>query len=168
MEGLGEVLHFNISDIMKNNSKVLKSSNYQWEGLQRKVYKTEGSGFKDISRFSLLGESENEHELNSQIRYFEIQPGGYSSLEMHRHPHSVIVIRGSGSVILGDEIHPLGLHDVVYISPETIHQFHADNNEALGFLCIVDRYRDKPQIPEKQHLDEIMGARSETRNKIKL
>lgn len=139
---------------MKNNSKVLHCKNYHWNSVQRKEYKTTSSNFKDISRYSLLGEGEDEYELNFQTRYFEIQPGGYSSLEYHRHPHSVIIIRGSGSVVLNNKIHELNLHDVVYISPETIHQFYADNNEPLGFICIVDRYRDRPSIPDQTVIDE--------------
>jgi quercetin dioxygenase-like cupin family protein len=152
---------------MKNNSKVIHCKNYHWDSVDKKQYKTDSTNFKDISRYSLLGEGKNEHELNIQTRYFEIQPGGYSSLEYHRHPHTVLIIRGSGSVILGDEVHSLGLHDVVYISPETIHQFHADNNEPLGFICIVDRYRDRPTIPDKKMLDEKV-ANTKTRDKIKI
>ena len=100
------------------------------------------------------------------MRYFEIDPGGYSSLEYHRHPHSVIIIRGSGSVVLGDEVHHLQLHDVVFISPETVHQFHADNNDKLGFICIVDRYRDRPTIPGDKELEPVLKS-EKTREKIR-
>jgi len=152
---------------MKNNSKIIKKTNEGWDGIPKKVYKTETLNFKDISRFSLLGESDNEQELNMQTRYFEIDAGGYSSLEYHRHPHSVVVIKGKGSLVLGDEIHPLELHDVVYISPETLHQFHADAGEPLGFICIVDRYRDKPSLPDEAMLDAVLGKDSEARMKIR-
>jgi len=151
---------------MKNNSKIIHCKNYHWDSVGKKQYKTDSTNFKDISRYSLLGEGENEQELNFQTRYFEIQPGGYSSLEFHRHPHSVIIIRGSGSVILGDEVHPLSLHDVVFISPETIHQFHADNEEPMGFICIVDRYRDRPSIPDDNMLDQTI-PNPETRKKVR-
>lgn len=122
---------------MTDKSRVIKSKNYEWESAERKVYKTDTENFRDIHRYSLLGEAEKD--LNFQTRYFEIQPGGYSSLEKHRHPHSVIIIRGKGSVILDNQITGIQLHDVVYISPDTIHQFHADKNETLGFICVVDR-----------------------------
>lgn len=152
---------------MKNRSKILHCSDYHWDGVETKQYKTSGSNFKDISRYSLLGEAEDEWELNMQTRYFEIQPGGYSSLEYHRHPHSVVIIRGKGSMILGDEVHDLGLHDVVFISPETLHQFHADKGEPLGFICIVDRYRDKPEVPTEKQLDEWLGD-CEARKKCRI
>lgn len=95
-----------------------------------------------------------------------MESGGYTSLEYHRHPHSVVIIRGSGSLILGDEVHSLSLHDVVFISPETLHQFHADNEEPLGFICIVDRYRDKPALPDDEYLKEKISS-VEVRKKLK-
>lgn len=143
---------------MKNRSRVIKAEGFSWEGVERKEYKTGTTNFKDIHRFSLLGDE--TEELNFHSRYFEINRGGYSSLEQHRHPHSVVIIRGKGSLILDNDIHDLGLHDVIFISPETIHQFHADKDEPLGFLCIVDRYRDKPSIPD----DETIQNRITNRN----
>ncbi|MCH8567392.1 MAG: cupin domain-containing protein [Balneolales bacterium] len=152
---------------MKPNSKVIRKAKQGWETVQPKVYKTAGTSFKDITRFSLLGEGENEHELNMQTRVFRVLEGGYSSLEYHRHPHSVMIIEGKGSVILGDEVHDLNTFDVVYISPETLHQFHADKGAPLSFLCVVDRYRDRPAVPDEKMLDEIMGD-SEARRKARL
>jgi quercetin dioxygenase-like cupin family protein len=80
---------------MEHKSKVIKSDGYTWQETEKMQYKTDTSDFRDIHRYSLLGDEITE--LNFQTRYFEIQPGGYSSLEMHRHPHSVVIIRGSGS-----------------------------------------------------------------------
>jgi len=153
---------------MKNRSKVIKNDNYHWESVETKAYKTQGTNFKDITRYSLLGEAEDEWELNSQTRYFEIKPGGYSSLEYHRHPHSVVIIRGKGSMVLGDEIHELSLHDVIFISPETLHQFHADKDDYLGFLCVVDRYRDKPSVPTQEMIDKNLASKPEVLNKCKI
>ena len=135
---------------MKDSSKVLKANHYSWKGVERKDYKTDTSNFRDVHRYSLLGDDISE--LNFQTRYFEIAPGGYSSLEKHRHPHSVMIIRGSGTLVLGNELHELDVHDVIFISPGTIHQFHADKDQPLGFLCMVDRYRDKPVIPDDETL----------------
>lgn len=150
----------------KNNSRVIKSKNYQWTGIEKFAYKTDGSLFKDISRYSLLGEGETEQELNFQTRYFEIEPDGYSSLEYHRHPHSVIILRGKGSLVLGNELHSIHQHDLIFIAPETLHQFHADENDYLGFICIVDRYRDKPTVPNKEYLSTHI-SNPEVLSKIK-
>ena len=149
---------------MSNGSKVIHSDNYRWEGVEKKEYKTDTQNFRDIHRVSLLGDE--IRELNTQTRYFEIQPGGYSSLERHRHPHSVVIIRGSGTVVLGNEMISIKSHDVVYIAPETIHQFHADRGEELGFICIVDRYRDRPVIPDDATIQKEITS-EEVLNKIK-
>jgi len=153
---------------MKTNSRVIKSSGYTWQGVTRKDYKTDTTNFKDICRFSLLGEGPDDHELNMQTRYFEIQPGGYSSLEFHRHPHSVVIIRGMGSVILNDSVTDVAAHDVIYIAPETVHQFHADKGDHLGLICVVDRYRDKPVIPDSQTIERLVGTHGAARTKIRL
>lgn len=146
---------------MSKKSDVVKEKDFSWDGVERKIYKTEAKNFKDIHRYTLL--ADKHPELNFQTRYFEIQPGGYSSLEFHRHPHSVVVIRGQGSVILDNTIDEISAFDVVYISPETIHQFHADTDEPLGFICTVDRYRDKPVIPS----DELIEDRIQSENILK-
>jgi len=137
---------------MSSKSTVIKANRDGWESIERKVYKESGSGFKSVSRFSLL--TDEFPELNSHTRYFEIDPGGYSSLEMHRHPHSVIILKGAGSVILDNEINDVNEHDIIFIAPNTIHQFQADKGEKLGFLCIVDRYRDKPVVPDADQIAE--------------
>ena len=141
---------------MNSKSTVLKSDDFSWKGVEKNVYKTETQNFKDIHRYTLLGEEFKE--LNSETRYFEIQSGGYSSLEYHRHPHSVVIIRGSGSVILNNDLKKISCFDVVYISPETIHQFHADNDEPLGFICMVDRYRDRPSVPDEDKITEVIKS----------
>ena len=58
----------------------------------------------------------------------------------------MVVIRGRGHVVLDDEVHPVGTFDCVYVSPGTVHQFQAAEDETLGFLCVVDRERDRPTL----------------------
>lgn len=142
----------------ERKSKVIKCSEFSWESIEKHKYKSNGSGFKNIHRYSLL--TGDYCELNFHTRYFEIAPDGYSSLEYHRHPHSVVIIRGSGSLVIDNELRDVGLHDVVYISSGTIHQFHADKGDYLGFLCIVDRYRDKPVVPDEEHLRSVITENS--------
>lgn len=144
---------------MYNNSKVIKSTNYHWESVEHKKYKDDASIYKGVHRYPLLGEREDEHALNFQTRYFEVEAGGYTSFEYHQHPHSVVIIRGSGTVILGDSLHDLSLHDVVFITPNTLHQFHADKGEPLGFICTVDRYRDRPSIPDEEEISKIIKSK---------
>lgn len=150
----------------KDRSKVISGRYYQWQDVPVREYKTEGTHFRDITRQTLLGEADDEQALNFITRYFEIQPGGYSTLERHDHPHSVVVLRGSGEVILQDRVAAIAPHDVVYVAPQTAHQFHATGDEALGFLCVVDRERDRPQLPddaEAEALCEVEAVRQRLR-----
>jgi quercetin dioxygenase-like cupin family protein len=131
---------------MSNMSKVLRCEGFRWDAVPVRRYKTGGSHFKAITRQTLLGEREDESGLNFLTRYFEIERGGYSSLERHRHPHTVMVIRGRGRVVLGDATQSISTFDCVYVAPGTIHQFQAAADEPLGFVCIVDRDRDRPVL----------------------
>ncbi|WP_138431539.1 cupin domain-containing protein [Fodinibius saliphilus] len=148
-------------------SKVVKCSDYEWDSVSHKEYKDDQSCYKGVQRYSLLGTRNDEQALNFETRYFEVETGGYTSFEYHRHPHSVVVIRGMGTVILDNEVCELSLHDVVYIAPNTLHQFHADHGESLGFICTVDRYRDRPTLPDKDKIDDIVES-EKVRKKIKI
>jgi quercetin dioxygenase-like cupin family protein len=93
--------------------------------------------------------------LVSQLRYFEVEPGGHSTLERHQHVHGVMVINGRGSCLVGDTVHRLGHHDLVTVPAMTWHQFRAADDEPLGFLCLVDVERDRPQLPTDEDLAEL-------------
>lgn len=138
-----------------DKSKIVRARDYRWKDVPLREYKTEGSHFHAITRQTLLGEHEDEQAANFLTRYFEVQPGGYSTLEHHHHPHTVVVLRGTGEVILGDQVEAIGLHDCIYIAPDTFHQFHASGDEPLGFLCIVDRNRDRPVLPSEEELEQL-------------
>ena len=117
---------------------------YRWDTVDLLRYKEEGSApFKDISRQVLF----EQPDQTAQLRYFEIAPGGYSTLERHQHTHAVLILRGRGSVQIGDEVHALAERDLVTIDPLTWHQFRAASDSPLGFLCLVASERDRPQLP---------------------
>ncbi len=125
---------------------------YTWEGVAVHAYKAEGQApFKAVTR-QVLFEGEG---LAAQWRYFEVAPGGYTTLERHQHVHAVMVIRGQGHCLIGEEIHPIGLFDLVWVPPLTWHQFQATSDEPLGFLCLVNAERDRPQLPSENDLAEL-------------
>ena len=130
-----------------SRSKVIKGDAFRWQGIAVREYKDADVPFRDVTRQTLLGEGQGEGELNFLTRYFEIQPGGYSTLERHQHPHAVVVLRGSGRVVLGERVYEIRPYDCVYVSPGVFHQFQATGAEPLGFLCTVDRVRDRPELP---------------------
>jgi mannose-6-phosphate isomerase-like protein (cupin superfamily) len=116
----------------------------RWEGISVSAYKPGGTHFAGITRQLLFDGGEG---LGCQLRYFEVAPDGYSSLERHRHAHAIMVIRGRGRALVGDRISDLGPHDLVRVPPLTWHQFRTAGAEPFGFLCMVDCGRDEPERP---------------------
>ncbi len=129
------------------NSIIRHVGGQRWDGIPVLNYKEEGSHFKAISRQVLFP---GGTKLGAELRYFEIEPGGHSTLERHDHVHSVMVIRGRGQCLVGDAVYDIGSNDLVYIPSMTWHQFRATRSEPLGFLCLVNTERDKPQRPDEQ------------------
>jgi quercetin dioxygenase-like cupin family protein len=128
---------------------VRRAQNFRWEGVDYLPYKEDGSApFKSISRQALF----SDPRLLGELRYFEIEPGGYSTLERHEHVHAVMVLRGCGSCLVGTSVHAIEEHDLVTIPPLTWHQFKANAGDFLGFLCLVNRERDRPQLPTQEDL----------------
>ena len=133
-----------MQDTLVGSSLRRAEPGFAWEGVARHPYKEEASApFKAISRQTLFADP----RLKGELRYFEIEPGGYSTLERHAHMHAVVILRGEGECLVGDLIHVLKPCDLITIDPWTWHQFRSGRDEPLGFLCLVDRDRDKPQLP---------------------
>jgi mannose-6-phosphate isomerase-like protein (cupin superfamily) len=122
---------------------------FRWDGVEMRPYKEdERALYKTITRQVLF----SDPEMAGELRYFEVAPGGYSTLERHEHMHGVLILRGSGDCLVGDEVRSLGTNDLVTIAPMTWHQFRASKGEPLGFLCMVNAERDKPQLPTAEDL----------------
>jgi hypothetical protein len=56
---------------------------------------------------------------------------------------------------VGEEIKSIETRDLVTVPPMTWHQFRATRGEPLGFLCMVNAKRDKPQIPSVEDLARL-------------
>lgn len=137
---------------------------YRWNGVELLQYKPTGTHFRDITRQVLFGD---EHGLPTQLRYFEVAPGGHSTLERHEHVHAVLILRGRGKVLLGDHVEDVDTFDTVYVAPRTWHQFRANRGEALGFLCVVACDRDRPQRPDADDL-ELLRKNPDIRDFIRI
>jgi mannose-6-phosphate isomerase-like protein (cupin superfamily) len=129
------------------NSIIRHLGGQRWDGVPVLNYKEEGSHFRAISRQVLF---HGGPKLGAELRYFEIESGGHSTLERHDHVHSVMVIRGRGQCLVGDAVYDIGPNDLVYVPSMTWHQFRATAGEPLGFLCLVNTERDKPQRPDEK------------------
>lgn len=117
-----------------------KGVGLEWPGVEKTTYKNEEGQWQDVSRRVLFSSEASKFET----RYFEIEPGGYTSHEKHQHEHCVVVMRGSGRVLLNGIWQNLALGDVVHVGPMVAHQFMNQSDESFGILCIVDKDRDRP------------------------
>ena len=129
-----------------------KARDFRWEDVAELPYKEDKRAlFKSITRQVLF----SDPQLTGELRYFEIAPAGFSTLERHEHMHAVLVLRGSGRCLIGKKVVPLAVCDLVTVPAMTWHQFRATSTEPLGFLCMVNAGRDKPQLPTPQDLAEL-------------
>jgi quercetin dioxygenase-like cupin family protein len=127
---------------------------FRWAGVDLHQYKAEGEApFRDVTRQTLF----RDEALAGELRYFEVAPGGYSTLERHEHMHAVLILRGRGHCLVGTEVRPVETRDLVTVPRLTWHQFRATADEPLGFLCMVNATRDKPQLPSPADLAELQA-----------
>ncbi len=124
----------------------------RWQDVDVLAYKQEGSApFRDVTRQVLF----DSPDLGCQLRYFEMAPGGHTTLERHAHVHAVVVQHGRGRCLVGTRIERVAPFELVEIAPLTWHQFRADDDVPLGFLCMVNAQRDRPQLPDAETLARL-------------
>jgi len=132
-----------------NHSKVIRhAGDFTWTGVATEAYKATTETWRGITRRELVGKRGESPRFH--VRYFEIAPGGHSTLEQHEHEHVVIPQRGRGEAQLGCDVYRVGFGDVVYVAPNEPHQFRNPEGaqEPFGFLCIVNAERDLPRAVE--------------------
>ena len=125
---------------------------YRWSGVEVKSYPGGGTQSRGACKQVLFAA---EHGLHSELRYFELEPGGYSALERHEHVHAVLILRGRGRAVLDTRVVDVAEHDLVYVEPNTWHQFLAGADSYLGFLCAVNNERDRPCRPSEDDIARL-------------
>ena len=116
---------------------------FAWEGVARREYKSADGTWTAVSRQQLVGGA--GESCTFHLRYFEVAPGGHTTLERHRHEHVVVVLRGHGEVELAGRREPLAFGDLVWVAPHEPHRFRNAGSDPFGFLCTVDAERDRPE-----------------------
>ena len=121
---------------------------FDWNHITPADDKPSDDSWKGVSRRVFVGETGESTQFH--LRYFEIEQGGYTTLEQHEHEHAVVVMRGQGCAIVGCKEIPMKFGDVIYVSPNDAHQFRNDDSlEPFGFLCVVNAIRDRPRLAEQ-------------------
>jgi quercetin dioxygenase-like cupin family protein len=128
---------------------------FRWEGVEPRAY-TPGSSDPAVTRHVLAGPADAAFE----VRYFEVAPGGATSLEKHEHVHVVMALRGRGRALVGRQVLEMAPFDVVQTPPFAPHRWINPGDEPFGFLCTVDRARDRPQPLSE---DELAALASDPR-----
>lgn len=106
---------------------------FDWDGVRKESYRNDRS--RHVSKREVIGVRDGAEHFS--IRYFEIAAGGHTSLDEHAHDHGIVVMRGRGTVLLGNGKYAIGYGDVIYISPYEIHQFENNSEEPLGIICVI-------------------------------
>jgi quercetin dioxygenase-like cupin family protein len=120
---------------------------WDWDGVPVLSYGPERPGVT-VQRFI----SRRDKSNNLELRYFELEPGRTSNFESHNYEHAVLVLRGRGTVRLGEQLHPIKFGDVIFVSADEIHQFLAADDEPLGFMCAVLDKELRVTVHGEQHL----------------
>ena len=122
------------------------SDDFNWAERKNQRYKiSRDLPFQGVRRVELVGKQGEPCAF--ELRYFELEPGGYTSLEKHAHTHVLIGARGQGLVIMDEERLALKPDDIAYVAPLQVHQLRNESEQPFGFYCIVDHTRDKPMKP---------------------
>ncbi len=124
------------------------AARFRWQGVPERDYKPSalserGMQWQGLTRHVLV--DHRDAPVGFDLRYFEIAPGGFSSLEKHEHPHVVVVLRGAGRALVGGDVVDLAPHDLLHVPPLAPHRWVNAGDEPFGFLCPVDGERDRPR-----------------------
>ena len=110
-----------------------EENNFNWEGAIPRDYDKPGT--KGAEGKILIGSADGAQHFI--IRYFRVEPGGWTALESHHHDHGVFILHGRARLLLGEEEVEVGPRDLIYIAPDEVHQLRPVGNDPLGFLCTI-------------------------------
>ncbi len=140
---------------MKKKPIYFKCSDFHWDGIEQIAYKSNGKGgdtFRSVTRQNIFAATD---ETKFDMRYFEIAPDGFTTLEKHSHEHVVVAMRGKGKIIINDEVLDVAPYDLFVISSGVAHQLINEGDEPFGFICTVNGTRDEPILLTKSELEAL-------------
>lgn len=92
-------------------------------------------GVVDTSKANVIGGPEGwpDHTL----RVFRLGPGGQTPHHKHDWEHVNYIMKGKGTLTIGDDTQEVDAGDFAFVPPNTMHQFRNPFNEEFEFICIV-------------------------------
>ena len=139
---------------MNNEQTLYQFRDFKWNGIEQIAYKSDTAAdtFKSVTRQNIF---ESTEETQFDMRYFEIAPGGFTTLEKHEHVHVVVAMRGEGKVILDDTVLDVAPHDLFVIPSQAIHQLINTGKTPFGFICTVNGRRDAPVLLTRDEMTAL-------------
>lgn len=98
-----------------------------------------GEDYKGVTVRWLI--TEDDGAENFAMRFFEVEPGGYTAFHSHDWEHEVFILGGKGLVVCGDCQKEVSQGYVVFIPANAKHCFKNPGEERLSFLCLIP-YKD--------------------------
>ncbi len=92
---------------------------------------------QDVQMAVLIGDDEGAP--NFIMRRFEVQSGGHTPYHTHDWEHVVYILEGSGKLVGKGVERTLKAGSSLLVSPNEEHQFRADKDSGLTFLCSIPK-----------------------------
>ena len=140
---------------MEKSREHLLFNHFTWESVSTIDYKQGDIGsttFYNVTRQNIISSKDG---VDFEVRYFECGPEGFSTLEKHQHAHIVLIARGCGKVIIGNNIYDASPFDCLIISEGMPHQLINMTDEPFGFFCTVNSRRDKFKLLTKEETEQL-------------
>lgn len=106
---------------------------FNWEKIPVQSY--DSFEAKKVVKRVLIGEEDGAPYF--VMRYFEVEPGGWTALDQHSHDHGVLILKGKGTVLLEDKEYEVKFGDAIYIPPNERHQLKNTGDTPFGFICVI-------------------------------
>ena len=132
----------------------VKFDQFEWDGVSKAEYKqqAENQTFYRVTRQNIIS---SEDGVDFEVRYFECDSLGYTTLEKHQHTHVVMIARGCGRVIIRQHIYDAKPFDYFLIPEWQPHQLINAAEEPFGFFCTVNARRDKFTLLTREETETL-------------
>jgi len=80
---------------------------------------------------------------NFAMRFFEVEPDGFTPLHTHDWEHEVFIISGNGSVWKDGQEVEVTPGTAIFVPPMEKHQFKNTGNKTMQILCLIPAYAEK-------------------------
>jgi mannose-6-phosphate isomerase-like protein (cupin superfamily) len=134
---------------MSSEQDHLPFENFRWKGVEPIAYKEGIRTFQGVTRQNIIS---REAGVDFEVRYFECESEGFTTLEKHEHVHVVMIARGSGNVVIGNRFFGALPFDFFVIPSWMPHQLINAGDEPFGFFCSVNARRDTFCLLRKEEI----------------